>query len=512
MPRRRAVRRSGRWSAGGTIGRMVSARLRQARRAEQLEAARNILADVGNEAHSRMAAYGTTRFASPYGLPNVNSLYGRGAYSLGKLSRTAMGKSLGRMVSRSLRGIGMYTGRGAYVGNSLMDDKPPQVITTGIDETGAVTVSKLEFLTEVYGPTSAFNVQSFNINPGLESTFPWLSQIAQNYDEYELVQCVFSYRSTTTDIGASTTGQCGTVLMATSYDPAAPVFGDKKQMMAYDGAMSCKTTESQAHGVECDPSKLSGSPGKYVRAFGLDQSKDIKDYDHGVFQLAIANSPTAFANQSLGELWVSYTVKLRKPKFFSSRGLNISRDVFVSGGSESVNFPFGTQALLLRAMCNNINTQLTLGDLSLSSTSAGANYALMNLTFPADYAGVIEIRMSIEGTGLASNFSMSPVGQIVDYADMYGANDGGGLDVPSNTLYANSGTSVVYIKRYRITPAVNGVNNMIIFTKGTWAATTITQASMEIKEINSGFSYKYANIGQSDAPILVNNSGVVTVV
>lgn len=237
------------------IERLVRAKLSLARRRTALEAYANEYQAAATEAARRLNEYGSRRV--PPGIVAGGNLgvYGRGAYSLGKLSRTAAGKNIGRaLIKRAanmISGRGMYTGRGSYVGNSLMGSTPPQVITSAIDETGAVTVSKLEFLSEIYGPPSgdAFNVQKFELNPGLENTFPWLSQVAQNYEEYEFVQLVFSYRSTVTDIGSSTTGQCGTVIMATVYDPSSAVFTDKTAMMGYDGSMSSKTTENMVHGV-----------------------------------------------------------------------------------------------------------------------------------------------------------------------------------------------------------------------------------------------------------------------
>ena len=382
-----------------------------------------------------------------------------------------------------------------------MSDRPPQVISSAADETGAVTVSRLEFLTEVYAPSTPFNVQSFPLNPGLERSFPWLSQIAQNYDEYEFQQLVFSYRSTVTDIGSSTTGQCGTVLMATAYDPAAAPFGDKMQMMAYDGAMSCKTTESMMHGVECDPSKNSGSAGKYTRAFGLDSSKDIKDYDHGLFQFAVSNAPANYANNAIGELWVSYTVVLRKPKFFVSRGLGISRDLYVASDGFTGGFPFGTSSTILRAMSNNINTQL----------SFTTNF--VTITFPADYAGVVQITYRIDGTGMTITPNPGaelPGGNVSDYSDLYASQGNTTADSPVSTVHSYSATQMILEKRLRIAPATGSTNNTFRLECAV-SAGTIYQSQIEIVEINSGFSYRYANLGANDAPILVNSSGVVVV-
>jgi hypothetical protein len=114
--------------------------------------------------------------------------------------------------------------------------------------------------------------------------------------------------------------------MATQYNADDTPFSSKQDMMEYDLAMSGKVSGNMLHGVECDPAQLSGSPGKYTRAGPVQQGEDIKTYDHGVLNIATSNTPAQFNNTSLGELWVSYTVQLRKPKFYVARGLAVQRD------------------------------------------------------------------------------------------------------------------------------------------------------------------------------------------
>lgn len=435
---------------------------------------------------------------------DADGYYGRGRYSLGSIAR-GIGRAastVGR-VADVFSGNGVYTGRGMYA-NSLMSSEPASVISSAADETGAVTVNRREFLTEVYGPGETgsavpFEVLKFALNPGLEKSFPWLSQIAQNYEEYELDQLVFSFRSTTTDIGNSTSGQCGTVIMATAYNPSSAPFGEKSDMMGYDGAMSCKTTESMHHGVECDPNKLSGSAGKFVRAFALDATKDIKDYDHGLFQLAIANAPDNFAGRSLGELWVSYTVKLRKPKYFTARGLNINRDIYVSKQNNPVSFPLSNvpQTNVLHGQSNNIGTKLEISDSSIS------------IIFPADYSGVVQIDFAVEGSNININRNDEPqlTGNVEPYKDMYSAltslDPGPGFERTNSTNYMYNSTF-----RYRISASTGGINNIVRLRWQTVSGTS-EQCSLEINEINAGFSFKYANLGPSDAPILVDSNGTL---
>jgi len=458
---------------------------------------------------------------------------GRGSYKLGNLGRdyTRWAKSgTGRMVRGmgadllhkftgiGLDGRGMYSGRGAYT-NSLIDDNmgvadEVPLFAGSTNETGMVTVSRKEYICDIYGPSTPagnskpFGLVAFELNPGLERTFPWLSQIAMNYGEYDFKQLIFTYRSTTTDIGSSTNGQCGTVIMATNYNPSEQEFEDKNVMMEYDAAMSCKVTETMMHGVECDPSKLSGSEGKYVRNNPVIPNQDLKTLDHGLFQLAIANAPDTYANESLGELWVTYTVELRKPKFYSGRGLGISQDLYVSGGDESLTALMGSSTTLLSGQQNNINCLIGL------PTNA------ITITFPAYYAGFVEIRLVCEGiTTTAGSVSPSTVGNIQYVPDMY-AGHGGTGDSPraeqknSASAIGAGNTNLFFILHVQVQLATGGVDNVLTLVTGN-VSTAPTQSQLLIQEYNSGFSYRALNVGgagaasQSQAPILINSNGVI---
>lgn len=461
--------------------------------------------------------------------------YGRGAAN--EVLDAALGQgsySTGGMFT----GHGMYTGRGSYaaadaIDNSLVNNPTlkdvPSFASSG-DETGSLTVSHREYVTDIYGPTNSFNVQSYSLNPGLEATFKWLSQIAQNYEEYEFKQLIFTFRSTTSDIGNSTSGQVGTVIMATNYNASSAPFGDKAVMMEYDGAMSAKVTDDMRHGVECHPAKISGNSGKYIRTNPVVQNQDIKSYDQGLFQLALANSPSNFANNPLGELWVSYTVVLRKPKLFTGRGLGISRDLFVSNGDQNLSYPLGLNTYL-SGQQNNIGCSIVqfgsnipvthnnnLGaDMPTSDdtpTVASITDGNLGIVFPSGYSGVVKVTWQFQGAGSFLGNGAGPgiitYGNVTPYTDMYG----GILDsdpAPSSVIWACQSVAGIYVAHLRVDIAVGGFNNAVQLVRFQTGGTNYVQTEVEISEINSSFSYKFNNIGASDVPILVNQSGIVTV-
>lgn len=257
---------------------------------------------------------------------------------------------------------------------------------TPVSDTGAILMSNREYISNVYGPPSAgFSVQSYDLNPGIEASFPFLAQIASNYSEYSFVQLIFSFKSSVTDF-QTTTGVAGQVLTATQYNTDEEPFSDKQSMMVYHGANSSKSTGNMMSGVECDPAKLAGSHGKFVRYKSLPRGEDQKEYDLGRFSIATVDFPDKLQNQAIGELWVSYTVVLRRPKLTVSRGLAISQDLLgVSPLAGAASCP-GTQIVaspgvgntcipwsqepgeLISASGNNIGVVVALGDHRVTNT------------------------------------------------------------------------------------------------------------------------------------------------
>jgi len=259
-------------------------------------------------------------------------------------------------------------GIGDYATNAIVNDgagAAEAVPSFSPNSGSSVLISHKEYISDIYGTAAGVGFQNsaYPLNPGIESTFPWLAQIAQNYDEYSIKQLIFTFRSSIAPIGASASGQVGTIIMATQYNAGEQPFTDKETMMQYDGAMSAKVIDGLLSGVECDPAQMSGSVGKFTRAGPPPASQDIKTYDLGTFNIAVTNIPLSYENQSLGELWVSYTVELRKPKFFAARGFGIARDFFYNPTSATSAWCSGATFTIVPAT----STTPTITKISLSA-------------------------------------------------------------------------------------------------------------------------------------------------
>lgn len=244
----------------------------------------------------------------------IKGIKGRGDYTLGEKIGRKIGGWLGgkaHSIISKITGLGDYRMHGkGYSANG----GPPQFMGTG----RTTTVVHREYICDIFtGGTlglngTEFDVNYFKINPGDRDTFPWLSLLAQNYEEYRLRGCVFEFKSTSAAALNSTNTALGTVIMATQYDSLDEPFNDKRGMENHEFASSTMPFESVLHAVECKPSLTSISNTLYVKNGPLPPDADIRLYDLGKF--AIATVGMQATNTCIGELWISFEVEFLKPK------------------------------------------------------------------------------------------------------------------------------------------------------------------------------------------------------
>ena len=244
--------------------------------------------------------------------------------SLGGMSgipgMTAVGAYAGNKLS-NLVGFGDYVPGMAIQSNQLIQGgETPITVNASDDLTGDIHMSHREFIGNVVAIPNALGVSpfsslSYDINPGLISTFPWLSQIAQNYTMYDFEGLIYEYKPNYGE-GAGASNALGKVIMATNYDPAAPPFSTATQMESYDYANSCKPSIGMIHGVETANKQTFGNM-LYVRTGTTTRDKIFTDI--GDFQIATEGIVgTANVPIILGELWVTYRIRLSRANLFGS--------------------------------------------------------------------------------------------------------------------------------------------------------------------------------------------------
>lgn len=254
-------------------------------------------------------------------------LRGYGAYrkdgskkekSIGAKIGGTIGKGLGAGAEQLIRWM---TGLGDYEvqSNALLVQDPPPMVNDS--NKGGTLIRHREYLSDVITSDVAgqFKLQSYRINPGLENCFPWLAQVASNYEQYSFEGLIFEFRSMSGDAITGTNTALGSVVMATNYNTLEPNFDSKSAMENHEFGASCKPSCDMMHPIECAP-KLTPVTELYVRTDAniIPTDGDPRLYDWGNFQIATVGAQGTSVN--LGELWCSYQVRLIKPRLYNSLG------------------------------------------------------------------------------------------------------------------------------------------------------------------------------------------------
>jgi hypothetical protein len=246
-----------------------------------------------------------------------------------------------------------------------------------------VRVCHREFLFDVVG-TVAFNLNAYFINPGLPGTFPWLSLIAQNFEEYEMDGLVFEYRPSSGSAVSSTSSALGVVILATDYDALNSNFASKQAMESYEYSTSTVPFTGAMHAVECARNK-NVLENLYTRTTVVPSGADQRMYDMGKFQIATQGMQSSY---TVGELWVSYDVRFRKPRLLNSPLMFYNHFHESPLGTATATLQWGTAGAVATPL-SNLNTVFPSGSgaTSVITFSAVGSYHIITI-FQGSITGV----------------------------------------------------------------------------------------------------------------------------
>jgi len=175
-----------------------------------------------------------------------------------------------------------------------------------------------------------FTNTSYRVNPGQSRTFPYMSGVARNMGQYKLLGMVFHAKSLVSDNSQSglTVGEWG---LSTRYSSSRPAPESMPDFSLGQFAQIDAATKPVVGIVECDPSRLEGTPWKDVLNDG--QSNSLNQ-DHCTLDVGVQGFPTA--GLRIGELWVTYHVAFNMPCLnlsAAARTATFDTGVIVNGGS-----------------------------------------------------------------------------------------------------------------------------------------------------------------------------------
>jgi hypothetical protein len=248
-----------------------------------------------------------------------------------------------------------------------------------------MTICHREYIADITGSALFSIAAGYPINPGLESSFPWLSQIANNFEEYSFKGLVFEFVPSSGSSVGGPSAALGRLVYATSYDVADPAFTSKQQMESYEFSTACVPFDAMIHPVECAPrSNVLGR--LYTRSAAVPSGSDSRFYDLGKFQYATQGMQTAYV---IGELWVSYHVSFYRPRIAASGDLGFTHLYNKTAGATTAAAPFSAGGIVAYSPSNTLSSVVI--DASTSTKS-----------FYLTQVGTYAVSMQWVGTAIAA--------------------------------------------------------------------------------------------------------------
>jgi len=173
----------------------------------------------------------------------------------------------------------------------------------------AFVVEHDEYVADIYSDAAnVFAYEVYDLNPGSAETFPWMSNIAVRYEEFEAVELTPHFET------AAPTTASGKVILAIDFDPADTTdAGTKQELLNDDKTRSGPLWQSFSQPV--DRAKLR------KRLFVHDDTIDAGTSGAGALarqqdigHLFVATTATSLGGSvMIGELWIRSRIRLYTP-------------------------------------------------------------------------------------------------------------------------------------------------------------------------------------------------------
>jgi hypothetical protein len=287
------------------------------------------------------------------------------------IGQSAAGSSVGTSLGATLS---KWLGAGDYeVSRNSLVAKASSGIPVMHSSNQTVTVRHREYIGPISGSVGFAVQYQLTLNPGLAATFPWLSGIAGNFQEYNIKGAVFHYVPSSGMAISGTNSALGNVMIQTSYRSGDTPPYSKQSMLNEYWANECLPSEPMVHPIECDPRENPFSI-HYVRSGGVPDA-NLLMYDLGVTYVCTQGMQ---AVNAVGDLWVTYEIELKKP-IVSSTVTTLSSYYAASFNGGTATGPFA-------------------GTLSNSYGTLPVGLAGQTVTIPLGFAGTFVVHIDAKST------------------------------------------------------------------------------------------------------------------
>lgn len=163
-------------------------------------------------------------------------------------------------------------------------------------------VKHTEYIEDIFGSVN-FDIRGLRINPAEPSTFPWLSRIAPNFEQYRFRSLKFHLKP---QCGTTTPGS---LIMAIDYDPSDDPPLDKAEILQYEGAT--RSAAWNQCSVNVPQKEMHREDEFYTAPSTSSIAAQKRQQDLGNLFVAVQGQ---LDDNVISELWVEYDLDLITPQ------------------------------------------------------------------------------------------------------------------------------------------------------------------------------------------------------
>jgi len=163
-------------------------------------------------------------------------------------------------------------------------------------------VQKREYITTLNGSVNFSAAYNYNINPGLEESFPWLWETAVKWQQYKFYKFRVLY------VSRSSTASTGSVIISPEYNISDGIPTNKREALDTQDAVTDATWKE----LQCDmdiTAMFGIGPRNQVRKGPI--SSDLATYDCAIVSLCTDGQSST---SPIGEIWFEYDVEFFVPQ------------------------------------------------------------------------------------------------------------------------------------------------------------------------------------------------------
>jgi hypothetical protein len=239
-----------------------------------------------------------------------------------------------------------------------------------------------------------FRTYVYDLNPGLAASFPWLSTMAADWQQYRFHTLRFRY------VTRSATSVGGSVMLCPTYNPKQVVPTDERTLM--NAASSVEDAPWKNFYCPLDVNGMFPTgPRKWIREGAA--AGDLSTYDVGRLFVGTTGNSGISEDLTMGKLWVDYDVEFFLP-------------VTETTISELRN---STQTVILATIDQNVTdatlTQVKMGSIRSNPCGIAIDGPETQLTFPKGNF-TIWIQVNVAGTLGSNAFMRATLSHLVNVA------------------------------------------------------------------------------------------------